>query len=165
MFKKFIPAVLAMSLYLTACGPQGTPTLTSADIEGTAVSSAWTMVALTQLAIPTATPVPPTDTPSPTPLPTQTPLASPTLNQLFLPTSTQVAGGDDCLHPLNLGEAGPTVPIRIDNETGGNITSISFNLSTNAFGQCGALVYTNIAKGATQTVRIIGRRLRHSLKR
>lgn len=148
MLKRILPVLLAISVLLTACGPQGTPTMTSADVEGTAVSSAWTMVALTQLAIPTATPIPPTDTPSPTPLPTETPLASPTLDQIFLPTATQAAVGD-CLAPLNMAEAGPTVPIRIENETGGTITGISFNLSTNAFGQCGALSYANIPNNGT----------------
>lgn len=153
MLKKILPAVLAISVFLTSCGSQGTPTLTSGEVEGTAVSSAWTMVALTQLAIPTATPVPPTDTPSPTLPPTETPLASPTLALQFQPTATQAAGGD-CLAPLNMGEAGPTVPVRIENKSGGTITGISFNLSTNAFGQCGALSYANILNNATQIVRL-----------
>ena len=63
MFKKVFPLLIALAIFLTACGPQGTPTLAPAEVEGTAVSSAWTMVAMTQLAIPTATPIPPTETP------------------------------------------------------------------------------------------------------
>jgi hypothetical protein len=153
MFKKILPVFLLISVLLTACGAQGTPTMTSADVEGTAVSSAWTMVAMTQLAIPTATPVPPTDTPSPTPLPTETPLVPPTLAQILQPTSTQAATGD-CMAPVNMGEAGPTVPVRIENDSGGTITSISFNLSTNAFGQCGALSFAGIANSDTLTVRL-----------
>lgn len=151
MFKKVLPAFLIFAVFITACTPQGTPTMSSADVEGTAVSSAWTMVALTQLAIPTATPIPPTETPSPTPLPTETPLPSPTLEQIFLPTATQAAVGE-CLGPVNMSQAGPTVPIRIENRSGGTITGISFNLSTNAFGQCGALSYANIANNDTLTV-------------
>jgi hypothetical protein len=151
MLKRILPMIFVFAVFLSACAPQGTPTMSSADVEGTAVSSAWTMVAMTQLAIPTATPVPPTDTPSPTPFPTDTPLPSPTLEQIFLPTATQAAVGD-CMGPVNMGQAGPTVPIRVENRSGGTITGISFNLSTNAFGQCGALSYANIANNDTLTV-------------
>ncbi|MCE9647688.1 MAG: hypothetical protein K8S20_16970 [Chloroflexi bacterium] len=153
MLKRLLPVVLAITVLLTACGPQGTPTMTSAEVEGTAVSSAWTMVALTQQAIPTATPIPPSETPTATLPPTETPLASPTPDQLFLPTATQAALGD-CMGPLNMGEAGPTVPVRIENHSGGKIVWISFNLSTNAFGQCGALSYNNILNNDTLTIRL-----------
>ncbi|MBE0671266.1 MAG: hypothetical protein IH588_11805 [Anaerolineales bacterium] len=144
MFKKIIPVLAVIAIFITACGPQGTPTMSPADVEGTAVSAAWTVVAMTQMAIPTATPVPPTETPSPTPLPTFTPLPLPTQDTTILPTATQAAaagGADSCLKPLNVAEAGPTSQVRFENETGGTVT-LSLNLSTNAFGQCGALVYT-----------------------
>ncbi len=137
MLKRFLPALLALAVLLTACGPQGTPTMTSVEVEGTAVSSAWTMVAMTQLAIPTATPLPPTETPSPTPLPTFTPL--PTL-EVSNPTATQKATGA-CEGPLNVAEAGPKSPIRFENDSGGTVT-LSLHLSTNAFGQCGFLGYS-----------------------
>jgi len=45
MIKKILPILLALSVLLTACGAKGTPTMAPADVEGTAVSSAWTMVA------------------------------------------------------------------------------------------------------------------------
>ncbi len=152
MLKKTLPILLLASIFLSACAPQGTPTMSSADVQGTAVSSAWTMVAMTQLAIPTATPIPPTDTPSPTLFPTETPLPLPTQEQLSLPTATQASVGQ-CDGPLNMGQAGGTVPIRIENRSGGTITGISFNLWTpNAFGQCGALSYANIANNDTLTV-------------
>jgi len=144
MLKKIMPVLAAIAIFLTACGPQGTPTLAPAEVEGTAVSSAWTMVAMTQLAIPTATPLPPTETPSPTPLPTFTPLPLPTQDTTILPTATQAAaagGADSCLKPLNVGEAGPQSEARLENQTGGTV-SLSLNLATNAFGQCGTLVYT-----------------------
>ena len=65
---------------LSACGPEPEPTMSAADVQGTAVAAAWTMVAETQAAIPTATPIPPTETPLPTALPTNTiaPLELPT---------------------------------------------------------------------------------------
>lgn len=151
MLKKLIPVLSALAILLTACGAQGTPTLAPAEVEGTAVSAAWTMVAMTQLAIPTATPVPPTEIPSPTPLPTFTPLPLPTL-ELIAPTATQVSSssGGSCNGPINLGEAGPTSNVRIENNTGGSIT-ISLNLTASAFGQCGAMSY-QLAKNGKQTV-------------
>ena len=146
MFKKAFPLLIALAIFLTACGPQGTPTLAPAEVEGTAVSSAWTMVAMTQLAIPTATPIPPTETPSPTPLPTFTALASPTLSAPLLPPTATLApaGQDNCLKPLNVGEAGPQSEVRFENQTEGTVV-LSLTLSTNAFAQCGALSY-NLAK-------------------
>ncbi|MHB8778955.1 MAG: hypothetical protein ACYC6R_14525 [Anaerolineales bacterium] len=148
--KKFIPVLVAVAVLLTACGPQGTPTLAPAEVEGTAVAAAWTMVAMTQLAIPTATPLPPTETPSPTPLPTFTPLPLPTL-ELVTPTAT-ISGSGNCNGPINMGEAGPTSRVRIENNTGGNI-NISLNLMESAFGQCGAISYS-LAKNDKQIVNL-----------
>lgn len=144
MIKKIMPLLAALAIFITACGPQGTPTMSPADVEGTAISAAWTIVAMTQLAIPTATPLPPTETPVPTSLPTFTPIALPTQSTpLVLPTATQAAGGvDDCSTKLlNFGEAGPQSSVRFQNETGGTII-LSLNLSTNAFGQCGNVSYS-----------------------
>ncbi|MDP1714099.1 MAG: hypothetical protein Q8L41_05080 [Anaerolineales bacterium] len=139
MLKKLIPVLLAIAVLLTACAPQGAPTLAPAEVEGTAVAAAWTIVAMTQLALPTATPVPPTETPSPTPLPTFTPFPLPTL-ELSLPTATQATG--DCLKPLNVAEAGPQSSVRLENVSGGNKVTLSLNLRTNLFGQCGYVGYT-----------------------
>lgn len=153
MFKKAFPILLALSILLTACmGQPAEPTMSPADIEGTAVSAAMTMVAQTQAAIPTPTPVPPTETPSPTPLPTFTPepIFIPTM-ELILPTATK-SSSDSCLKPLNMGEAGPTTPMRIENQSGGTIEWLSLNLSTNAFGQCGALSYNNIKPNEKRTI-------------
>src|SRR5690349_8533555 len=141
MLKRVAPILLGIALLLSACGSQGTPTMAPADVQNTSVAAAWTMVAATQQAIPTATPLPPTETPSATPLPTFTPLPLPTLPAQSLPTATQAAATGDCLGPLNMGEAGPTVKVRIENQTDGTFT-ISLNLWTpNDFGQCGALAY------------------------
>jgi hypothetical protein len=147
MLKKILPILLGLTVLLAACAPQGTPTMAPADVQGTAVSAAWTMVAMTQAAIPTNTPLPPTETPSPTSLPTftQQPLLIPTLAPLIMPTATSAPSDpNNCLKPLNVGEAGPTNRMRIENASGGVIQWMSLNLSTNAFGQCGALSYNNI---------------------
>ena len=150
MLKRILPILLALSVLLTACG-QATPTAAPVDVEGTAVAAAWTMVAATQMAIPTATPLPPTETPAPTVPPTFTPpplLELPTATLFNLPTPTAVSAADDCNHPLNVGEAGETNPMRIENASGGTIAWLSLNLSKNAFGQCGALSWSNIGNGA-----------------
>jgi hypothetical protein len=153
MLKRIIPVLLGAALLLSACGPQEAPTMAPADVQNTAVAAAWTMVAATQQAIPTATPLPPTDTPSPTPLPTFTPLPLSTLPQT-LPTATQASGTTgECLGPINMGEAGPTVPVRIENQTGGTFTiSLTLYLK-NDFGQCGALSYA-IGKNEKKTVQL-----------
>jgi hypothetical protein len=140
MIKKILPILLALSVLLTACGAKGTPTMAPADVEGTAVSSAWTMVAATQMAIPTVTPLPPTEIPSPTPLPTFTPLALPTLPPILPTATTASSASGDCLGPIDFGEAGKLKPVRIQNESGGVLAPLSLNLWTpNAFGQCGAM--------------------------
>jgi hypothetical protein len=155
MLKKILPILLALTVLLSACAPQGTPTMAPADVQSTAVSAAWTIVALTQLAIPTATPLPPTETPSPTPLPTFTAiplLELPTLPPV-LPTSTTVASGEtNCLGPIDFGLAGKVCRVRIENETGGTLSPISLNLWTpNAFGQCGAMSL-NVGVGGKEIV-------------
>ena len=158
MLKRSIPILLALAVLLTACGPQATPTMNPADVQGTAVAAAWTMVAQTQASIPTATPLPPTATPSPTPLPTFTSVASlPTLSTVASTPTRAAAAGDpnNCLVPLDVAEAGPTVPIRIENESGGTIYSISLNLNPkNSFGQCGAITVTIIPKNQKETVQL-----------
>ena len=52
---KIIPILLALTAILAACAPQTAPTMTAADIQGTAISAAWTVVAATKAAIPTIT--------------------------------------------------------------------------------------------------------------
>lgn len=149
MLKRILPILLALSVLLTACG-QATPTAAPVDVEGTAVAAAWTMVAATQMAIPTATPLPPTETPAPTVPPTFTPpplLELPTATLFNLPTPTAVSAADDCNHPLNVGEAGETNPMRVENASGGTV-NLSLYMSKNSFGQCGYLGLSNLGPGA-----------------
>jgi hypothetical protein len=143
MLKKIFPILLALSVLLTACGTPAAPTMAPADVQNTAVSAAWTMVQATLNAQPTATQLPPTETPSPTPLPTFTPPpVIPTLEQLILPTATTAPSDPkNCLKPLNMGEAGPTKNVRIENENKSQV-NLSLNLwEPNKFGQCGTLSY------------------------
>lgn len=149
MFKKLTPILLALVVLLTACGPQGTPTMTSADVEGTAISSAWTMVAMTQAAIPTNTP---TEVSSPTPVATITPVASPTLDVTLAPTltPTTAASGDPCNKSLVVSSGARMTRLRLQNETGAPVT-LSIYLNKTAFGDCGYRGYT-LAKGAKDFV-------------
>jgi hypothetical protein len=157
MLKKILPILLALTVLLTACAPQSTPTMAPADVQGTAVSAAWTMVAATQMAIPTSTPLPPTETPMPTPLPTFTLVpvipTIPALQPLVLPTATSAVASDpnNCNKTLSMGEAGPTKNVRIENENKGQV-NLSLTLYTpNLFGQCGSISYV-LAKGEKSTI-------------
>ena len=147
MIKRFLPVLLMLTTIITACGPQGTPTMTSADVQGTAVSAAWTMVAMTQAAIPTSTP---TEIPSPTPLPTFTPLPPPTIDvalvPALLPTNTQTSG-DPCDGYKNLvvSSNARMTRLRLQNEAGAPLT-LSIYLYKTPFGDCGYSGYT-IPKG------------------
>ncbi len=141
MLKRYLPVLLALAVILTACGPQGTPTMSAEEVQGTAVSSAWTMVAMTQLAIPTATPLPPTETASPTLLPTFTPPPSPTLDPALAVAPTSTKSGDPCEQPLIADPDGKMTRLRLQNETGAPITFTIYLIKT-AFGACGYRSYT-----------------------
>jgi hypothetical protein len=136
-----LPGLIA-SLILTACGAEQPPTLSSADVAGTAQAAAFTMVAQTHQAMPTDTPVPPTDTPTVTSLPTDTPVPSPTVDPL-LPTASfpldpqaNATSQNNCNKILS-SWAVPTIRILVKNETQpkGEIT-LSLYVET-AFGECG----------------------------
>src|SRR5688572_9210755 len=78
--KRFtIPSLIAtMTMLISACGAPAAPTMSAADVQLTAVAAAFTVVAQTQAAIPTATSLPPTETASPTQPPTNTAVSLPT---------------------------------------------------------------------------------------
>ena len=146
-------------LLVSACAPQGTPTVAPVDIQHTAEAAAQTMVAETQAAVPTATPVPPTDTASPTPPPSSTPLplstsGTPATVLPGLPTFTQQApqsqpttnsGGsntqDNCNQPLTAWQ-GPTANFSISNQTRPQGTIVLSMYVVTDLGQCGYLIIT-----------------------
>lgn len=141
MIKKIIPTLALLAVLIAACGGQpAEPTLSPDQVQGTAISAAFTMVAETQAAIPTNTPPPPTETPSPTPLPTFTPLPLPT-QPVALPTATTASssgGGGTCSGLLNLAEAGPQSNVRFENKSGGNVGLSLYMYTPNKFAQCGS---------------------------
>ena len=148
---------VVLSLFVSACGAQATPTVNPVDIQHTAEAAAFTMVAQTQAAIPTATPLPPTEAPTQTPLPSLTPITSPTLDgqnstpagltitpQTNIPTFTPQASGsgtDPCNQALT-GWAGPSANLNIVNETRPRGTIILSLYVVTELGQCGYLYVT-----------------------
>ena len=142
--KKLLIILFASIFLISACGPEPEPTMSAEEVQGTAVAAAWTMVAETQAAIPTATLIPPTDTPAPTPIPTDTvaPLVLPTQPLVIVqPTATTASSKDECDHPLDSGAAGPKAPIRIVNETKAPM-NVSLTLAKTPFGECGYWGYS-----------------------
>jgi hypothetical protein len=142
------------ALVLTACGPAPEPTMSPAEVQGTAMAAAMTMVAQTQAAIPTATPLPPTELPSPTPFPTNTvpPLINLTTTVLgapagqatqaigFIPTNTpaQASGGanDPCNQPLtSWGGQSAQMTLKNNTKPKGVVTASLFFRAS--FGECG----------------------------
>lgn len=150
-------------LLASACAPRGTPTTDPLDIQHTAEAAALTMVAETQAAVPTSTPIPPTETASPTLLPSVTPLPStpsgsatpgagpaalPTLTQQVpaaqaQPTSSSGGGGtqDNCNQPLTAWQ-GPTANFSISNQTRPEGTIVLSMYVVTDLNQCGYLVIT-----------------------
>jgi len=143
---------VVLSVLASACAPQGTPTISPVDVQNTAVAAAFTMVAETQLAIPTATPLSPTETASPTPLPTLTELTSPTSDSLIaspagistqanIPTFTPQASGsnqDPCNQPLTSWKV-QTANLKLSNETKPRgVVTLSLYVVTE-LGECGYL--------------------------
>ena len=133
-------------LMLGACGAQApaVPTSDPLSVQNTAVAAAFTIVAQTQAAIPTATLLPPTDTPTATAQATDTPLPVPTslaLASTSAPASTASSGGDPCATRILSAPKGPSTIIRIANTTKSNVT-VSLYLNEEAGkGVCGWRTY------------------------
>jgi len=146
---------VVLILLMSACAPQAAPTANPVDVQHTAEAGAFTMVAQTQAAVPTATSVPPTEAPLPTAVPTDTPPPLPTsATQGVLPTgiptftpqspnsSTNTNNNQDvCNQPLTAWQ-GPTANFTISNLTkpAGTIVLSMYVVTT--LGQCGYLIIT-----------------------
>lgn len=146
-----LTTVILLTLIIGACAPQAVPTINPVDVQNTAVAAAFTMVAETQAAIPTATPLPPTDTPTATVAVTDTPLALPTLDVTLTPTTASVSSGgnsnvDPCANRVLGGSPkGKETKIRIVNTTKVAVTVSLYLNETAAHGECGYRGY-NLAK-------------------
>ena len=139
--------VLLGMLVLSACGAQATPLPTAdpVDIQSTMAAAAFTMVAETRAAIPTATLPPPTATFTVTPPPTNTllPLASAQVTLTSSAPDGNTGGEDPCLTqvlPATL--QGKPVKMRIDNSTRATVSLSVYLNQTAPGGQCGYRSYT-----------------------
>lgn len=138
--------VLIVALILSACGTQAPPppTVNPVDLQSTMAAAAFTMVAETQAAIPTATVPPPTATFTNTPAPTDTVLPLPSSQVTLTPVPNSTAGGGDpCITavlPATL--VGNPVKIRINNTTKATISFTIYLNQTTPGGKCGYRSYT-----------------------
>jgi hypothetical protein len=139
-----------------ACAPGAAPTADPVDIQHTAEAAAFTMVAETQQAAPTATPRP-TNTPNPSPTspPSSTPLPLPTdgtagLLPTTAPTFTQSApqaqptsssgGSEDICNQALTSWQGPTANFTIANQSNPQGTIVLSMYVETDLGQCGYLI-------------------------
>jgi hypothetical protein len=152
MNKKVILLGAILTLLISACGA-GQPPVPTTDpmsVVNTAQAAAYTAIAQTQAAIPTATF---TEIPTQTPLPTDTPVPLPTLPPVTPPTATSAssANGDPCYHPIAANEGGPRSVLRFKNTTKGPIYVFVYIWKKNAFGECGYIGF-DMSKNASTTV-------------
>jgi hypothetical protein len=146
---------------LSACSSlQGTPTLSVAELQATAMSNAQTQIALTAASIPTATPLPPTAMPTPIPVqPTaiieQPIVAPPTQPAILAPAAVAPAASVDdstaaeeneCGSSLD-GMEGPRADVTFVNTTDGDLSLYLYNYKTD-YG-CGV---GNITLGPSEAV-------------
>lgn len=144
--------VLVMTMMISACGAQPVPTTNPADVQLTAVAAAFTIVAETQAAIPTDTPLPPTETASPTSLPTNTAVSLPTLEGPTLGATFTPAAAGGAATPyycdtrvLSWAPKGRSTVIRIANTTKAPVTVSLYLNETQDHNECGYRSY-NLSK-------------------
>jgi len=142
---------------LSACSSlQGTPTLSVAELQATAMANAQTQVALTAAAQPTPTPIPPTPTPipvQPTPIIEQTVVAPPAiLAPSVVEPAAAPSDGDAVEEENECGSSleamdGPRADVTFVNTTDGDLSLYLYNYKTE-YG-CGV---GNITLGPSETV-------------
>ena len=136
-----LTVIVVATLIVSACGGEpAAPTMNAADVQNTAVAAAFTMIAETQAAIPTDTPLPPTEPPTQTPLPTDTAIPLPTLNVTLTSTTAPVSnntGGDPCATRVLAPKKGRTTIIRVVNDTNVTVRVSMYLNETASHGECG----------------------------
>ena len=142
--------ILMITLTISGCGAQSTPTANPINLQSTVAAVAFTMLAETQAAIPTATPLPPTATITNTPPPTNTFVPLPASEVPSTPAPNGNSGGQDpCINkalPATL--QGKTVSIRINNSTRAALSMTVYLSQTVPQTQCGYRTY-NIDPGGS----------------
>lgn len=148
-FFKTLTITILLATIISACGagqPE-VPTISPQDVQGTAVSAASTMVAQTQAAIPTNTPLPPTATFTFTPVFTDTPIASPTsaISPTPLPPTANPNADPCATRQLAADPLGRDTVIRIVNKTRQAVSVSIYLNETASHGECGYRQY-NLAR-------------------
>ncbi len=133
MKKKFLTILsILIVITLAACG-SAEPTVNAGDLASTAVADAWIAITQTQAALPTVTPIPPTNTPEPTFT------LAPTLPPLPTLAPATVAAGpttDVCNQIPVEKPQGPLTNVEFRNESQGQV-NLSFGMNTpNEKGEC-----------------------------
>jgi hypothetical protein len=133
--------VLLLPVFVSACSATpAVPTINHVDVQNTAVAAALTIVAQTQAAIPTATPLPPTEPPTATLASTNTPLSLPTLEATFTPVLQTTV--DPCsTRILASSPKGRETTIHIINTEKTRITVSVYLNETASWGECGYRSY------------------------
>ncbi len=133
---------------ISACGPAPQPTLSADDLANTAVANAWSMLTLTQAAIPTATATfPPTETFTPQPTFTLPPTAPPVVQVVATATS-------ECNQVPPILPKGSMVNVDFKNESAGVVT-LSFGMNApNSHAECVTYGYS-FGKNATITAQVL----------
>ena len=142
--KCFLTLMLMTALIASACAPRATPVPTPVDIQSTIAAVAFTKIALTQAAIPTATPIPPTPTSTDTPVPTEAVPPLPPSGATLTPSPNPNSGaGDPCINkvmPTSL--PGKTIKMRINNSTRATLTLSIYLNQTTPQSACGYRTYS-----------------------
>jgi hypothetical protein len=139
--KRKLSSVIIILVFavLSACGPDATPTMSVADVQGTAIADAWIALTQTQAAMPTTTEtlIPPTHTPTFIPGPTFTPF--PTIVPATLPDTSAI---DPCNEPPPAKPKGDKVKIKFLNKSNGNV-ALSFGMvHENEEKECGTYSFS-----------------------
>ena len=136
-------SILLISAFVSACGAPATPTINAVDVQNTAMAAALTLVAQTQAAIPTATPLPPTATPTATLAPTGTAVSLPTLAATFTPIAQvpQTTVDPCATRVLAASPKGRETIINIVNTVRAQVTVSLYLNETASWGECGYRSY------------------------
>ena len=137
---------LSIVVLVSACSATPVaPTVNPVDLQNTAAAAAFTLIAQTQAAIPTATPLPPTETPTETPSSTNTLEALPTLDVSFTsapPTAAPQNTVDPCsTRILSSSPRGRETTIHIINTVRTRVTVSLYLNETASWGECGYRSY------------------------
>ena len=139
--------VLMTTLVISACGARAiptTPTANPVDIQASAAAVAFTIIAETQAALPTTTPVTPTATITDTPPPTNTVPPLPPSGATLTPApNTNSGAADPCVEkPMPTSLPGETIKVRVNNSTRATLAFSVYLNQTTPQGTCGYRTYT-----------------------